>query len=123
MCAADYDPPVDVLKEFFAKRPEGLTFKRGTGCPDCNYTGYLGRTTMVELWIPDDEDVLAITKGTSFDRIRTSSRRTTLSMCDTMWEALEQGRTNLEELIRILPAATIAEFKQRRTASSLSASA
>jgi hypothetical protein len=44
-------------------------------------------------------------------------------MCDTMWEALEQGRTNLEELIRILPAATIAEFKQRRTASSLSASA
>jgi type IV pilus assembly protein PilB len=123
MCAADYDPPAEVLKEFFAKRPEGLTFKRGSGCADCNYTGYLGRTTMVELWIPDDEDVLAITKGTSFDRIRTSARRTTLSMCDTMWEALEEGRTNLEELIRILPAATIAEFKQRRTASSLSASA
>ena len=98
-------------------------FKKGTGCSDCHYTGYLGRTTMVELWIPDDEDVLAITKNTSFDRIRTSARRTTLSMCDAMWEALEEGRTNLEELIRILPAATIAEFKQRRTTSSLSASA
>jgi type IV pilus assembly protein PilB len=114
-CAAEYEPPAEILREFFVRRPEGLAFKKGTGCPACNQTGYRERTTMVELWSPDDEDVLVITKNASFDQIKASARRSTLSMIDTMWEALEQGRTNLEELIRILPAGTIAEFRQRRT--------
>lgn len=122
-CAADYEPPADLLKEFFVRRPDRLAFKKGTGCAQCNYTGYRGRTTMVELWAPDDQDVLVITKSPALDDIRMSARRSTLSMVDTMWEALEDGRTNLEELVRVLPAATIAEFRQRRRPSVTAASA
>jgi type IV pilus assembly protein PilB len=112
-CLTDYDPPADLLREFFRVRPADLAFKKGTGCQTCNYTGYRGRMTMAELWTPDDEDVLLITKHAPFDALRASAVRTTLSMADTMWHALEQGSTNLEELIRVLPTAVIDDFRQR----------
>jgi type IV pilus assembly protein PilB len=113
-CQATYEPPVDLLREFFPRRPEDLAFMKGTGCRNCNYTGYRGRMTIVELWIPDDEDILLIAKNAPFDEIRASARRTTLPMADTMLAALEQGRTNLEELIRVVPATAVAEFRQRQ---------
>jgi type IV pilus assembly protein PilB len=112
-CQIDYEPPADLVREFFRVRPAHLPFKKGAGCQRCNYTGYSGRLTMVELWTPDDEDVLLITKNASFDQLRESARRTTLSMSDTMLLALQHGSTNLEELIRVLPAGTIAEFRHR----------
>jgi type IV pilus assembly protein PilB len=113
-CAAEYEPQVDLLREFFTRRPE-LIFKKGQGCGECHYSGYHGRTTMVELWMPDDEDVLLITKNASFDQIRMSAQRSTLAMADTMFSALEQGVTNLEELIRVMPAGTISDFRLRHT--------
>jgi type IV pilus assembly protein PilB len=116
-CATNYEPPSDLLREFFARPPEGLAFRRGAGCRDCNHSGYRGRTTMVELWTPDDEDILLITKNASFEQIRMSAQRTTLAMSDTMLGALEHGQTNLEELIRVMPANTIAEFRHRHTLS------
>jgi type IV pilus assembly protein PilB len=113
-CETAYDPPADLMREFFPRRPEGITFKKGSGCRECNYTGYRGRMTIVELWVPDDEDVLLIAKRASLDQIRVSARRTTMTMGDAMLGALEQGRTNLEELIRVMPASTLAEFRHRQ---------
>jgi type IV pilus assembly protein PilB len=112
-CAAKHDPPADLLREFFGRTPD-LTFKRGVGCPDCNYTGYRGRVTIAELWIPSDEDVLLITKNAPFEEIRASARPSTISMADSMWAALEAGLTNLEELVRVMPYSGIQDFRQRR---------
>jgi type IV pilus assembly protein PilB len=113
-CEAEYDPPADLVREFFVRRPEGLVFRKGMGCRECNYGGYRGRTTIVELWTPDYEDILLITKNASFDQIRSSARRSTVAMCDAMMAALDEGRTTLEELIRIMPASTIAEFREQQ---------
>jgi type II secretory ATPase GspE/PulE/Tfp pilus assembly ATPase PilB-like protein len=112
-CRTEYEPPADLMREFFRVRPADLAFRKGAGCQRCNYTGYRGRMTMAELWTPDDEDVLLITKHAAFDELRASSARTTLSMAETMWQALEQGDSNLEELVRVLPTSVIAEFRQR----------
>ena len=122
-CRTDYEPPPDLMREFFRVRPSSIAFKKGAGCQQCNYSGYRGRMTMVELWTPDDEDVLLITKHVPFEQLRASALRTTLSMGDTMWLALERGETNLEELVRVMPAATIAEFRHRLPARSTAATA
>ncbi|HUE87268.1 MAG TPA: hypothetical protein VMO26_14430 [Vicinamibacterales bacterium] len=37
-----------------------------------------------------------------------------LAMSETMMGALEQGRTNLEEPIRVVPASTLADFRHRQ---------
>jgi type II secretory ATPase GspE/PulE/Tfp pilus assembly ATPase PilB-like protein len=89
-------------------------FYRGSGCSECNYTGYHGRMSVAELWVPEVEDVLLINKGASFEDLRARALRTTLSMAADAFERLAAGRTNLEELIRMLPYSTINEFRQRR---------
>jgi type IV pilus assembly protein PilB len=122
-CAMDHEPAPELIREFFRVRPSSITFKKGAGCQQCNYSGYRGRMTMVELWTPDDEDVLLITKHGPFEQLRASAARTTLSMGDTIWLALERGETNLEELVRVMPAAVIAEFRQRLPARSTAATA
>ncbi len=103
MCKQPYRPSAELLKEFFAREPEGLTFYRGTGCANCNFTGYRGRTSIAELWTPSEEDVILISKSAPFDDVRVSARRSTISMAEDVIERLSSGKTNLEELIRVMP--------------------
>jgi type IV pilus assembly protein PilB len=113
-CRARYQPSDELMREFFDEMPAEMTFYKGNGCTACNFTGYHGRMSVAELWVPNEEDFLLINKGASFDDLRKSALRSTLSMADDALERLAAGRTNLEELIRMLPYSAIAEFRQRR---------
>ncbi|HSK10548.1 MAG TPA: ATPase, T2SS/T4P/T4SS family [Vicinamibacterales bacterium] len=111
-CREEYEPSPELVQEFFAARPEGLTFYRGQGCSNCNFSGYKGRSCVAELWVPNEEDVIGISKSASLEQIRNSSRRSTISMvCDVM-DRLTAGKTNLEELIRMLPYSSVYQFRQ-----------
>ena len=112
-CKAESQPSDELMREFFDTRPAGMTFYQGRGCHECNFTGFHGRMTVSELWTPNEEDLILINKGAPFEELRTSSRRTTLSMADDALERLVAGRTTLEELIRMLPYSGIYEFRQR----------
>jgi type II secretory ATPase GspE/PulE/Tfp pilus assembly ATPase PilB-like protein len=112
-CKAPYQPSPELMREFFDAPARGMTFYRGSGCKECNFTGYHGRMSLAELWVPDEEDFLLINKAAPFEDLRRSALRTTLSMADDALERLTAGRTNLEELIRMLPYSTICEFRQR----------
>jgi type II secretory ATPase GspE/PulE/Tfp pilus assembly ATPase PilB-like protein len=111
-CKQPYEPSGDLLREFFAVRPAGLTFYRGPGCRSCNYTGYRGRTSIAELWVPSEEDVILISKGAPFDEVRASARESTVSMAEDVIERLSSGRTNLEELIRVMPYSAVYQFRE-----------
>jgi type IV pilus assembly protein PilB len=113
-CKVSYQPSDELLHEFFDAPPEGLRFYKGRGCDDCHLTGFHGRMIVSELWVPDEEDLILINKGAHFDEVRESAKRSTLSMADDALERLVAGRTNLEELIRMLPYTTVYEFRQRR---------
>jgi type II secretory ATPase GspE/PulE/Tfp pilus assembly ATPase PilB-like protein len=112
MCRQPYQPSPDLMKEFFASEPKGLTFYRGAGCGNCNYTGYRGRTSIAELWVPTEDDVILISKSAPFDEIRASARRSTLSMAEDVIERLSSGKTNLEELIRVMPYSAVYQFRE-----------
>ena len=56
------------------------------------------------------------------DEIRTSSRRSTISMVEDAWQRLAAGRTNLEELIRMLPYSSVYQFRQAVAAGEVAAS-
>jgi type II secretory ATPase GspE/PulE/Tfp pilus assembly ATPase PilB-like protein len=70
--------------------------------------------TIVELWIPTQEDIVLITKSAPFDQIRAQATRNMYSMAENIEAALAGGRTNLEELVRVLPYAAISDFRQRK---------
>ncbi len=111
-CRRPYRPAPELLREFFAKEPEGLTFYQGAGCPACNHSGYRGRTSVAELWVPSQQDVILISKGANFDEIRNSARQSTISMAEDVAGRLAEGRTNLEELIRVMPYSAVYRFRE-----------
>jgi type II secretory ATPase GspE/PulE/Tfp pilus assembly ATPase PilB-like protein len=111
-CARPYRPAPELLREFFAEVPPGLTFYQGAGCPACNHTGYRGRTSVAELWTPSQQDVILISKGANFDEIRNSARQSTISMAEDVVGRLAAGRTNLEELIRVMPYSAVYRFRE-----------
>ena len=111
-CSAPYMPPPELLREFFVTPPADAIWLKGRGCQHCNFTGYKGRMPVDELWRPSEEDVVLISKGGSFEQIRASSRKTTISMARDVMGRLLEGRTNLEELIRVLPYEHVGEFRR-----------
>jgi type IV pilus assembly protein PilB len=113
-CRVEYEPSRSLLREFFAERPLELRFHRGAGCGACRQTGYRGRVTVAELWVPSEEDIVLINKSAPIEDIRASARKNTLSMADNAWQLLRDGRTSMEELVRMLPYDAIAEFRQRQ---------
>ena len=112
-CREEYEPSPDLVQEFFPARPEGMAFYRGRGCAHCNFSGYKGRSSVAELWVPNDEDVIGISKSAPFEQIRQSASRTTISMVHDVMDRLSAGKTNLEELIRMLPYGSVYQFRQQ----------
>ena len=111
-CRRPYQPAPELVREFFAEVPAGLEFYQGAGCAACNYTGYRGRTSIAELWVPSQQDVILISKGANSDELRKSARRSTISMAEDVLERLAAGRTNLEELIRVMPYSAVYLFRE-----------
>ena len=114
-CRTPYTPSRDLVKEFFDTAPP-MTWFRGRGCKACAFSGYKGRFAVAEFWSPDERDVILVSKGAPFEQIRESAARTTISMARDVASRLAEGRTNLEELIRVLPYSSVYEFRNLQMA-------
>jgi type IV pilus assembly protein PilB len=115
-CRQPDTPSASLISDFFSKVPEGVQFFKGTGCEACGFSGYKGRMLIADLWVPDDQDLMMITRGATFDEVRQSAVRTTFSMAEDAHERLRAGRTTLEELLRVMPYSAVAEHKTRFSA-------
>jgi type IV pilus assembly protein PilB len=113
-CKVEYRPSDELLRQFFADRQATMALYKGSGCGKCNFTGYRGRVAVVELWVPDDDDVILMAQDAPIDQIRAKAARNTFTMAECAWRLLQQGRTNMEELIRMLPYAAIQDMRTRR---------
>ena len=105
-CRETYTPAPELLREFFDAPPD-IKWRRGRGCQKCDFTGYKGRRIVAELWIPSNADVILINKSAPRDELVESAANSTYSMAENAMHLLEEGVTNLEELMRTLPYATI----------------
>ncbi len=112
-CKQEKAPPADLLKEFFDNVVPDFTWYAGAGCQHCSYTGYRGRLALGELWIPSEKDILLINKGVPIEEIRESATESTITMMEDAMVKLREGKTNLEELIRMLPYSCIYYNRQK----------
>ena len=106
-CRETYTPPAELMREFFDEPPTDLKWHRGRGCHKCDFSGYKGRRIVAELWIPSNADVILINKSAPRDELVESAINSTYSMAENALHLLKEGVTNLEELMRTLPYATI----------------
>jgi type II secretory ATPase GspE/PulE/Tfp pilus assembly ATPase PilB-like protein len=110
-CKEPYMPPASLLTATFEVTPGGLRWYRGAGCAACHHTGYRRRLAITELWTPTLDDVLLINQDAPFDAITASAAKSTYSMATDALAKLREGRTTLEELLRVLPPSALRELR------------
>ncbi len=75
---------------------------RGTGCPECNGSGYKGRTAIHEILVVTKEIRELIDRRASDDQIRTvAGRQGTTTLMDACIELVLQGITTTQEMIKV----------------------
>lgn len=75
---------------------------KGTGCLECNHTGYRGRVAIYEFFLLDEElqDMVSAHAGTS-DLRKAAMERGMRSLRQDGWEKVSQGATSIDEVQRI----------------------
>jgi len=101
-CAEEYTPTnIDRLrKELGDALPERL--RKGKGCPRCNGMGFLGRKGIFEQMVVTQELRHAITEGASHTTVRELALKNGMkTLREDGMRYVEQGRTTIEELLRL----------------------
>jgi len=80
---------------------EPPTLYRGTGCRECNYTGYRGRTAIFELIEIDEQMRTMIHDGEAEQRMEHYARSRSTSIYHDGVRRVLAGDTTLEEVLRV----------------------
>ncbi len=74
----------------------------GTGCNECNYSGYRGRVAIFEILLLDEEiKELVSNRASSVELRRIAQQHGMISLREEGWEKVQQGRTTVDEVARI----------------------
>jgi general secretion pathway protein E len=74
----------------------------GRGCEHCNHTGYQGRTGIYELFLVDEPiRQLILSRADAMSLRQTAQHRGMLSLIEDGWDKVAQGKTSIQELLRV----------------------
>ncbi len=102
-CREQYNPSREVLQdlELTTDDLKGKKFFHGSGCENCNNTGYKGRVGLFELMIMNNKLRYLIMKNVSADVLREAARKNGMvTLRDSGMDACFAGTTTVEEVIR-----------------------
>ena len=77
-------------------------FERGKGCPECNSTGYRGRSGLFELFLPKEELRAVILDRASTQLYKLAVQGGMRTMLRDGLEKAAQGLTTIEEVLRVI---------------------
>ncbi len=81
---------------------EHITVYDHAGCPKCNNTGYTGRTAIHEILLCTPEMSSLVANGGKVDAISKLAREQgTKLLRDNVSELVQDGRTTIDELVRV----------------------
>jgi general secretion pathway protein E len=101
-CAEDYEATVEQKQLLGIDVEEAATFRRRVGCGECNQTGFKGRTGLYEVLMVDDQVRQFIHENASEQVMLRHVRKTHRSLHQEAVEALRQGLTSYEEVLRVI---------------------
>jgi type IV pilus assembly protein PilB len=102
-CREEYVPSKEILDdlELSAEQLRGKKFYRGSGCENCNNTGYKGRVGLFELMIMNNELREMIMVNASTDELRNAAQKGgMLTLRDAGMKVAFEGITTPEEVVR-----------------------
>ena len=102
-CKESYTPHKSLIDKVKRWLPEHPVFYHGKGCPQCEMTGYMGRTLIVEILRIDETVAQKITENVSKLEIARLARERGLyrPMIEDGVRKVLDGITTLEEIMRV----------------------
>ena len=103
----EIDHPTDLQKERIGVEVDWSKVEvfHGTGCDNCNHTGYSGRLGVYELMMTTDEIRNSIMENTASGALRRTARLGGMTtMREDGWKKILNGVTSVEEVIRVTQA-------------------
>jgi len=103
-CMTDTEPLAHELKKanLSTEAIADYQFKKGMGCGDCRGTGYKGRKSIAEILLLDDEIRELIVEKKPIRMVKDAARRNgTRSLRESGLLLVKQGKTTLEEIMRV----------------------
>lgn len=81
---------------------ESITVYDACGCPKCNNTGYTGRTAIHEILLCTPEMSALVANDGKVDAISALAKEQgTKLLRDNVSELVQEGRTTMDELVRV----------------------
>jgi len=113
VCRVTYTPTPYEWEPLFVDYPEHIEFFKGEGCPECNYSGFSGRTLISEIMVIDQDIARALNREASTNELKA------IAIANGMKTMVDDGlgkmdSTTLGELIRVVPNEMLKEFKSRQ---------
>ena len=103
-CKEEYTPSEEII-DMLSKEKEidrNIKLYRGKGCPLCKNTGYLGRTSIFEIILLDEEiRSLIVSKASSSVIKETALKKGMKTLRDSGLEKAIEGITTIEEVLRV----------------------
>lgn len=95
----------DTLAEEFAKEfnlPKDAKIYKSCGCKHCNYTGFIGRRAIGEIFLLDDDIKTLLKETTNDHQIRALAKQKGLiTLSNRLKKLLLQGETSMDEALRV----------------------
>ncbi len=99
-CKTAYRPTHDEMLLLKMKDPEPLY--KGAGCPNCNFTGYKGRSGIHEILVVTKEIRELVNRRASIDQLaQMAMRQGTVTLQQSCRELVLSGITTVDELIKV----------------------
>ncbi len=102
-CKREYEPTPDMLEQLrlTPEEVEGRKFYYGAGCPECNNTGYRGRTAIFEIMMITDRMRELIMAKSSTQAMRELARQEGMrTLRESGLLKIYDGITTIEEVVR-----------------------
>ena len=101
-CKKEVDIPQTLLQEYSAFIPPHTVFYEGSGCKECNGTGYMGREMICEVLPITEELASMIARGASKeDLLKEAKREGFVGMFENGMAKAVHGITTLDEVLRV----------------------
>jgi type IV pilus assembly protein PilB len=76
---------------------------KGIGCPDCNNTGYSGRTAVFEILLLDKHIQDLVAKQASMEELRAYTELNNMRLLrEEVLDLVNKGETTIDEAVRLL---------------------
>ncbi len=103
-CKQTYTPDPDLIRQLNMTRENtsNIQFKRRAGCESCRYTGYSGRTVIVEMVRMNESVRRKIVNNSSANDVKATAMKDGMRPIRfSGWEKIKAGATTCDEVLRV----------------------